>query len=110
MPKVASVQEYFDTLNDRFVATAAAGVECVIQWELSGDNAGTWHAEVNNGTMNLVKGEHPSPTTTMKMKGDDYVKMVNGRLPGPMAFMTGKLKVSGSIPMAQKLKSIFPEG
>ena len=110
MAMVANVKEYFDTLDQRFVAEAAQGVDAVIQWELSGEESGTWHVVLANGDMDLQHGEHPSPTTTMKMKGCDYVNMVNGRLPGPMAFMTGKLKVSGNIPMAQKLKSIFPQG
>ncbi len=110
MAAVESIQHYFQTLDDRFVASAANGVQAVFQFEISGDTGGTWHAVVDDGAFTLHEGAHDKPTTTLKMKDTDYVKMVNGKLPGPMAFMTGKLKVSGSIPMAQKMKSIFPQG
>lgn len=108
--KVATVKEYFATMNDRFEPEGAAGVEAVYQFELSGDEAGTWHAIVNDGKMELVEGAHADPTTTIKMDGGNFVKMSNGELSGQMAYMTGKMKIAGSIPMAMKMKNIFPQG
>ena len=108
VPIVSSVQEYFATLGERFVADASAGVQCVFQYELSGETGGTWHVVVDDGSFEVIEGAHESPTTTLKMKDADYVKMVNGALAGPMAFMTGKLRVKGSIPIARKMESIFP--
>lgn len=107
--RVTSAQEYFDRLDERFQASGAKGVNAVFQFELGGDNGGTWHAVVADGTMELHSGAHDSPTTTIKMKADDYVKMTNGDLNGQMAYMTGKMKIAGSIPMAMKMKSIFPQ-
>ena len=34
--------------------------------------------------------------------------MVNGDLDGTRAYMTRKLKIKGSIPMAQKMKKFLP--
>ena len=42
------------------------------------------------------------------MTGDDYVKMVNGKLNGTMAFMKGQMKVTGNMLLAQKMQGIFP--
>ena len=106
--QIASMQEYFETLDQRFVADAARGVEAIFQYEISGDTGGTWHVAVTDGAFELHEGAHPQPTTTIKMKDEHYVKMVNGKLKGPMAFMTGKLKVKGNIKMARKMESIFP--
>ena len=39
------------------------------------------------------------------MSGDDYVQMVNGKLIGTMAFMKGKLKVTGNVMLAQKMNA-----
>jgi putative sterol carrier protein len=108
MHKVDSVAHYFETLGDRFVAEASAGVSAVFQYELGGPTGGTWHVVVSDGTMALNDGAHDKPTVTIKMKDADYINMVNGTLKGPMAYMTGKLKVKGSIPMAQKMQKIFP--
>ncbi len=108
MFKVSSVQDYKDTLPKRFVASAAKGVKATYQFELAGEGGGTFHVTVDDGTMTLVEGASASPTTTIKMTSDDYVKMVNGELSGPMAFMRGKLKISGNMLLAQKMQAIFP--
>jgi putative sterol carrier protein len=104
--QVSSVKEYFETLSQRFVAEAAKSIQAVFQFELTG--AGTYHVVVDHGTMNVVEGSHPSPTATIKMAGDDYVKMVNGKLNGAMLFMKGQMKVTGNVLLAQKMQGIFP--
>lgn len=110
MARVSSVKEYFDTLSDRFVASAAKGVSATFQFELAGDGGGTYHVVVNDGTMAVHEGASTSPSTTLKMNADNYVKMVNGEINGSMAYMKGQLKVSGNVMLAQKMQSIFPQG
>src|SRR5512140_2917991 len=110
MARVSSVKEYFDTLPARFVASAAKGVNAVFQFELSGDGGGTYHVQVSDGTMAVHEGPAPSPSTTLKMTAEHYVKMANGDLNGAMAYMKGQLKVSGNVMLAQKMQAIFPQG
>lgn len=105
--KVASVEEYFSTLDKRFVEAGAKGVTAVFQFDLA--ESGIHHVEVKDNGMSYAKGAHASPTTTIKMTGENFVKMSNGELSGQMAYMTGKMKISGSIPMAMKMKEIFPQ-
>ena len=42
------------------------------------------------------------------MNCDNYIKMVNGKLSGTMAFMKGKMKVTGNVILAQKMQAVFP--
>jgi putative sterol carrier protein len=105
---VTSVKNYFDTLSERFVAAAAKGFNAVIQFELSGDGGGTWHVNINDGTLAVAEGPHATPTATLKMEAGNYVKMVNGQLNGTMAFMKGQLKVTGNMMAAQKIQAILP--
>jgi putative sterol carrier protein len=105
--RVSSAQEYFETLDQRFKADGSKGVKAIYQFNL--DPSGTWHVAVDDGSFTVHEGASDSPTTTFIMKGDDYVAMVNGDLNGQMAFMTGKMKIKGAIPMAMKLKQIFPQ-
>ena len=105
---VNSVENYFETLPQRFVASAAKGVKAVLQFELAGDDGGTYHITVDDGTMSYAKGPSEAPSTTIKMKAEDYIKMVNGQLSGTMAFMKGQMKVAGNVILAQKLQAIFP--
>jgi len=107
--QVDSATHYRETLASRFVATAATGVDAVFQWELSGDDAQTFHAVVQDGAVTVVEGSHPTPTVTLAMAADDYVKVVNGELDGTKAFTSGKGKVSGKIRLAMKMRKIFPQ-
>ena len=108
MLQVTTVKEYFDTLPQRFQSEPAKTIQAVFQFELSGDGGGTYHVVVEKGTMQVVPSAHPTPTATIKMNGDDYVKMVNGKLNGAMAFMKGQMKVLGNVLLAQKMQAIFP--
>jgi putative sterol carrier protein len=44
----------------------------------------------------------------MKMADKDWIAMCNGQLNGMTAFMTGKLKTTGDIMLAQRLTTLFP--
>ena len=110
MAHVSTVQEYFDTLPARFVASAAKGVNAVFQFELAGEGGGTYHVTVDDGVMSVAEGASDAPSATLKMSADNYVKMANGELNGAMAFMKGQLKVTGNVMLAQKMQAIFPQG
>jgi putative sterol carrier protein len=106
--RVSSCQEYFDTIQDRFVADAAKGIEATYLYELDGAGGGTWTVTVKDGAVSVASGATDSPSVTYKMKADDYVKLANGDLGGAKAVMTRKLKVSGSIPLARKMNNFLP--
>jgi putative sterol carrier protein len=106
--QVTSVKQYIETLPQRFVASAAKGVKAIYQFELSGEGGTTYHVVIDDGTFQVVEGANASPSATIKMSAEDYVKMVNGKLSGTMAFMKGQMKVSGNVLLAQKLQSILP--
>jgi putative sterol carrier protein len=44
---------------------------------------------------------------TLSMTASDYVDMIMGKLNGQMAFMSGKLKISGDMGLAMKMQSLF---
>ena len=108
MQQVTSVKDYFETLPQRFQAGAAKGVHATFQFELSGDGGGTYHVKVEDGSMAVAEGPAPTANATIKMKGEDYVKMVNGKLSGTMAFLKGQMKIAGDMMLAQKMQAIFP--
>ena len=110
MARVTTVKEYFETLPARFVAKAAKGLKAVFQFELAGDGGGTYHVTVDDGQMAVAEGPSPTPSATLKMSAENYVKMANGELNGAMAFMKGQLKVTGNVMLAQKMQAIFPQG
>ncbi len=103
--RVASADEYFETLPERFVPSAARGVDAVFQWELG---EGVFHARVHDGKLELSRGAHDRPTVALVMAPDDYIKVVNGDIDGTWAFTSGLGKVKGSLSAAMKMRTLFP--
>lgn len=110
MPTVSSVKEYFDTLPQRFRSQAAKGVQAVFQFDLAGSGGGLYHVRVDDATLTVAEGAHPSPNVTLKMDAGEYVKMASGKLNGHWAVLSGKLKISGDMGLAMKMQSLFPPG
>ena len=66
-----------------------------------------YYFSVANETIDVQLGNHAAPNITITMKESDYLDMINGKLNGQMAFMTGKLKIAGDMGLALKLQSLF---
>jgi putative sterol carrier protein len=108
MRRINSCQEYFETVHERFVADQAKGVDATFVYELDGNGGGTWSVHVKDGTVSVQPGPTPNPTVTYKMAAEAYVQLANGDINGAKAFLTRKLKIAGSIPMAQKMNKFLP--
>ena len=76
--RIGSVKEYFETLDQRFVADAAKGVEAVFQFDISGDGGGLWHVVVKDGGMSVHEGKHGQPSAVVTSTANDYVQIANG--------------------------------
>ena len=99
--------EIFANISERFDVEKAKDLELTVAFNLTGDNGGQWAVQVANGTAKVVEGEVDDPTATIKMDGDDYVKMTKGELNPMMAFMSGKVKVDGDLNSVMKFQSLF---
>ncbi|NDJ87333.1 MAG: SCP2 sterol-binding domain-containing protein [Chloroflexi bacterium] len=105
--KATSIKEVFDEIPERFNPDAAAGVDAVFQFDLSGDNGGKYWVKVADQQVDVNEGEHEDPTLTVLASADDYLAMVNGEIAPMSAFMQGKVKVKGNMGLAMKLQGIF---
>jgi putative sterol carrier protein len=68
-----------------------------------------YYFTVANEAIDIQRGKHASPNITITMKESDYLDMINGKLNGQMAFMTGKLKIAGDMGLALKLQGLFKQ-
>jgi putative sterol carrier protein len=105
---LTSVKEVFGSMSQVFDATAAAGLDMVFQFHITGSEAGDWNVVVKDGTCQVNQGTHESPTVSLTMEDVDWLAMCNGTLNGMTAFMTGKLKATGDIMAAQRIQTLFP--
>ena len=105
--EVKTPKEFFEkVLSSKFDVNKAAGVDAVIQMNITGPNGGDWIVIIKNQKLEVQQGIHPSPSISIRMADTDYMDMVNGKLSGERAFMTGKLKFRGSMAVGMKLKEI----
>ena len=104
---MATVKETFEAMPARFRADKAAGTNAVIQYDISGEGGGTWHAVIKDGACAVNDGPGTNPNLTLQMASQDWLDMLSGKQSGQMLFMSGKLKVKGDMGLAMKLGSMF---
>jgi putative sterol carrier protein len=102
-----SVQAVFDNLPIAFQPDAAAGVDVVFQFSISGPGGGDWYAAIQGGKCTVETGVHSKPTTTLRMSDEDFLKYVGGQLPAMQAYTTGKLKIEGDLMKSQLVEKLF---
>ena len=62
-----TVKETFDLMPTKFKAASAAGVNKTIQYDISGDGGGTWHAVIKDGTCTVNPGPAAAADLTITM-------------------------------------------
>jgi 3-hydroxy-3-methylglutaryl CoA synthase/NAD(P)-dependent dehydrogenase (short-subunit alcohol dehydrogenase family) len=105
-----SVQAIFDNMVLGFKADAAAGVDVVFQFKISGQGGGDWNCVVKDGTCTIEAGVHEKPVCTLKMEDGDFLAMMGGTLPPMQAFTSGKLRIEGDVMKSQLLEKLFKIG
>ena len=60
-----------------------------------------------NANPPAVSNDDKAADCTLNMAFSDFDDMINGKLDGMTAFMTGKLKIEGDMGVAMKLQSIL---
>jgi len=102
-----TVAGVFENIPGAFQPDKAAGVDVVFQFDISGAGGGSWYITVKDGSCEVAQGSQGSPTTTIKMGDDDFVKMMSGELNAMSAFTSGKLKVEGDLMKSQLIEKLF---
>ncbi|MDZ7698680.1 MAG: SCP2 sterol-binding domain-containing protein [Deltaproteobacteria bacterium] len=102
------VKEVFNKMPEVFNPNAAQGVNAVFQFEITGDGGGSWNVAIKDGACEVNEGTHDSPSVTLTMSSETWLGMVNKEVNGMQAFMSGQLKATGDIMLAQRIEQLFP--
>jgi putative sterol carrier protein len=94
MPKFAN----HDALKD---------VNKSVQFNFSGDEAGTYYLDVTNGEVTVHDGPAPAPDVTIEAPSEVWKAISTGDMNGAVAFMTGKFKAAGDITLLMAMQSWF---
>jgi putative sterol carrier protein len=107
MMEAPPLAQIFSEMEKAFQPDAAARIDAVFQYNISGDSGGDWNITVKDQTCEIKEGQAESPTTTLKVSFEDFVAMLTGELNGMQAWTSGKLKIEGDLMKSQLLERIF---
>ncbi len=105
---VESVADFFRSLPAKLDPEEAEGFAAVYQFDLSGPEGGQYYLVIEENACRVAEGVHPEPHVTLSLTGEDCVKVLNGRLDGPSAFLSGRVRVTGDLALAVQLRLLFP--
>lgn len=104
---MATVSEYFGQLAGKVDPAKVQGMNATYQFDITGDGGGKYWVKVADGAAEVGEGEAESPNITLTISDENFINLVEGKLNGQTAFLTGKLKIKGDMTLAMKLQSIL---
>jgi putative sterol carrier protein len=102
-----NAETFLKGMAGRFDPSKAQGVDAEVQLNLSGEGGGNYYIVIRDGKAGLAQGASTKPTATVDVSAADWIGIGTGKLDPMMAFMTGKIKVSGDIGFMMKFQSMF---
>ena len=104
-----SCEETLKEMYKSYDPKVSGNLNATYLFNISGENGGKWILEINNGKCELKDGNSiNNPSVTIEISDKDWLELHSGTLNSQMAFMMGKLRVSGDMSLAMKLQSMFP--
>jgi putative sterol carrier protein len=105
-----TVKELVFNHEKAFRPEKAAGVNAVIQYKLTGAQAGDYIVTLADGKCSVQEGQAENPVMTLTADGEYFRDVLLGKEDGMKGFMMGKLKLAGDLNLAMKLTSFFKMG
>ena len=100
-----TAKELLHALPTALDRDAAGDTTAVIQYQLSEP----LHHVLGNGSLETHDGQAEAPDVTVTMGDEDLVALFRGELNPMVAYMTGRIKVTGDLMLAQRLVSLFDQ-
>ncbi len=103
-------KEYFEQKvpeNLKAKAEKVAALKVIYEFQINGSTGGTWTLDLTTPGGQVSEGSSGKANCTVMMTDENFVKLVTGKMNPQLAFMTGKLKVTGNFGLSLKLTSIL---
>ncbi|MFQ5697871.1 MAG: SCP2 sterol-binding domain-containing protein [Myxococcota bacterium] len=92
-PAPKSVDEVIERMPGQFNPEAAKGLTAIYQYCITGDGGKDFYAAITDGALDLQVGKHESPSITITVDHQDFLKMLSDPAAGQGLFMQGKIQV-----------------
>jgi len=104
---LTDIKEVFEVIPKRFNSEAAQGLDAVFQFDITGEGGGAWVLVIRDGVCQVREETHGNPNVSLSMTGDTWLSILNKELNAVQAFLSGRLKISGDMMLAQKIPDLF---
>lgn len=108
---MANPADVFQKIDAALTANPSAtdNIDAIFQFDITGDDGGTWVIDARAETSSDFVTEGPSDDAncTITMKDKDWTGLTDGSLNPMNAFMMGKIKIKGDMGLAMKLQSLL---
>ena len=102
-----TIKELVFNHEKAFLPEKAAGVNAVIQYIFTGNQAGEYIVNIADDACKVKEGKAENPTMTLTADGEYFRDVLLGKEDGMKGFMMGKLQLAGDLNLAMKLTSFF---
>ena len=98
----------FQGMQMAFNPEAARGVNRTFQFDISGENGGTWTVKIEDGTMELITGPAVAePDSRLETDSETWIAMSAGEMSGDEAFLLGRLGSEGILGAGLEFDAFF---
>ena len=101
-----TTEAFFARLSERGYEPLLHSVSGVIQWDI--EDAGSWFVTMNNGSLSVSR-DTTEADCMFACSREDFERMVVGKQNPTTLFLQGKMKVTGTISLAQMFQRLFPD-
>ncbi|XP_043289970.1 hydroxysteroid dehydrogenase-like protein 2 isoform X2 [Venturia canescens] len=100
------VAQIFSAINNNLTPELVKMTSAIFQFNVKEE--GTWFLDLKNGNGTTGRGQSMHiPDATLTMDSKHFFEMFAGNVKPATAFMTGKLKIDGSLQKAMKLEKLM---
>jgi len=96
---------FFDELPGKVDPERLKGVEHVYVFDIAGE--GRWQVELHDGKLVVTEGAEGDGDVVFSMSADTFDRITERKQNPMLAYMTGKVKVSGDVKAAMDLQNIL---
>jgi putative sterol carrier protein len=101
-----TADELFASLPERFRSERAGDLRATYAFELEGVGGGSWTVRVADGALVVQDGAGTDADVTVRAKAADWLSIVEGRMDPQLAYLTKRLRVSGDLQLALRLREV----
>ncbi len=100
-----SAREFFEQLGARTAGGSERlrGLRASYRFDVEG--AGSWHVAIDDGAVSIEESD-AAADCVIQASEQTFLRIVNGEQNPMGAFLTGKIKVSGDVGLAMRLRDL----